>query len=282
MFIIIIYCMWYINNVLFPSAVIRQLEELFKSNPSALGLFIPFVSPKGFEQEELPSLVGGAEELKKAFSFLGHAVFQLQPNLESWQLKAALKGIAAMASKCPASFQQICVYFTGHGGENVVYTPDGKVPLTCFTDPLCTATAAQDDPLPKVFIFDTCNFGMKNILQDSISAVNAICVFASMPGNRAFAKTDGYGLLTYHLAKAIQAISKPFSVVVADAAEEVRKEINEHPEYGVVEPAECQPLVCQASRHSMDLLKERRKASKYSTYNYISWRNPYLYIIRPW
>ena len=249
--------------VLFSSTVMRQLAEFLKDKTSALGLFVPFVSPKGFRQkEDLPRLVDGAEKLKKAFSRLGHAVFELKPyvNLESWQLKAALEGIAAMASKFPASFQQICVYFTGHGGENVVYTPDGEVPLTHFTESFCTAPAARDSLL-KVFIFDACNFGTKNIHQDSIAAVNTICVFASIPGNRAYAKKNGCGLLSSHLAKAIRTINKPFSVVVAEAAKEVQKEIDEHPEYGIVEPAECQAVVYQASR-PLNLLEERGKASK--------------------
>ena len=205
--------------------------------------------------------------MNETFSYLGYAVLKLPTDLARSQLRAAIKAIASveLRDSFPILYRRIVVYFTGHGGNGCIYTPDGKVQLEEITMPLSPYRAPHLEFLTKIFIFDTCSM-IKDSLSHSIFR-NSIHLFPALPGNLAFTENDDCGLMTRHLSLALRTSQKSFADIVTDVAAAMRKEIEKNPQWrhqislDSQPHQDSQPLLQQTLKAHVALLKERQEAS---------------------
>ena len=190
--------------------MIKKCKTEFQKYPSALGLVVLVACSVAAHLPAVPGVVKGVERMNETFRYLGYAVLKLPTDLSRSHLRAAINAIASVELKdsFPKLYRRIVVYFTGHGRNGCIYTPDGKVQLEEITMPLSPERAPHLEFVTKIFIFDTCNM-IKDSLSHSIFR-NSIHLFPALPGNLAFAENDDCGLMTRHLSLALRTSQKSF------------------------------------------------------------------------
>ena len=240
-------------------AVMKKCLTKFKEFPKALGLIVLFacsVAAPSRKLRPVNGVVKGVDKMIQTFRFLGYAVLQLPVNGASWNYRAAMKAVASVFF--PESYRHIFVYFTGHGGNDSIDTPDGNLKLVDITKPFSPKQAPHLELLTKIFIFDTCS-GLSKL--HSIFP-NSVLLFPTHPGYPAFTKTDhDCGLLTQHLAPALRTSLKSLSEIVVDVTDAITTEVKNDPCLSKQVPAESRPLLCQTLESHVSLLKERMEAS---------------------
>ena len=242
----------------FIPAVTEECKDILKQFPKALGLIVLFACTVAASFRKLPPVPGvvkGVDKMIATFRHLGHAVLRLPVNLASWQYRAAMKAVASLSF--PESYRRMFVYYTGHGGNDSIDTPDGNLQLVDITNPYSPMEAPRLKHLTKVFIFDTCSSLSK---LDSIFP-NSVLLFPALPTYPAFAKPDGCGLLTQHLAPALRTSSESFGEVVIHVTDTMTKEIKENPLWHDQVSSDSQPLYFQTLQARVSLLNERLEAS---------------------
>ena len=240
----------------------EDCRDIFKQFPKALGLIVLFASSVAAPSRKLPPVPGvvkGVDKMEDTFRSLGYAVLRLPVNLASWQYKAAMKAVASLSF--PESYRHIFVYFTGHGGNDSIDTPDGNLKLVDITNPFSPMEAPHLECLTKIFIFDTCSLSRDSILRSILP--HSVLLFPAHPGYPAFARTDDCGLLTQHLAPALRTSSKSFGDIVVDVTDAIAKEMKGDPQRCNLVSSESQPLLCQTLKARVSLLKERSEASMF-------------------
>ena len=235
----------------------EECKDIFKQFPKALGLIVLFACSVAASRKlpSVPGVVKGVDKMEDTFRYLGYAVLRLPVDLASWQYRAAMKAVASLSF--PESYRHIFVYFTGHGGKDSIYTPDGHLELEDITNPFSPKKASQLTDLTKIFIFDACS----SLSKLTSMYPNSLLLFPAHPGYSAFAKGDDCGLLTQHLAPALRTSPKSFNEIIIDVTKEITDEIEDNSEWSDQVPLESQPLLCQTLKAHVSLLKERMVAS---------------------
>ena len=219
------------------------MQDLFGKFPSSLGLII-LLACLDAPVEELKQLVGvekGADIMEDTFRQLGYAILRLPIKTTSLQLKAVMK--AASKASYPESYKRIFFYFTGHGTDNAIYTPDADVSHNEIVQ-YFQCDSVRD--IPKVFIFDCCRD--KTPTHPTCAAVNTMIIYSTIPGGQAYAPYDESGVMTAKLAKLLLTQRKSITDIVAKLSQEVQ-DLQMHP-----------VVLCQLQQ-SISLLKERDDAS---------------------
>ena len=234
--------------------VMEDCRAKFKDFPSALGLIVLFACTSAAPSRNLPRVPGVKEGVTKmidTFRFLGYAILRLPVNLASWRYRAALKAVASVSF--PESYHRIVVYFTGHGGDDSIDTPDGNLELVDITTPFSPNRAPHLEFLTKIFIFDTCS--SLNKLHSIFR--NSVFLFPAHSGYPAFAQTGGCGLLTQYLTRILRTSPNSFGDIVIDVSKEIE---NDH-RWSDYVPLESRPLLLQTLTSHVFLFKERKEAS---------------------
>ena len=238
----------------------EDCRDIFKQFPKALGLIVLFACSVAAPSRKLPPVPGvvkGVDKMEETFRHLGYAVLRLPVNLASWQYRAAMKAVASVSF--PETYRHIFVYFTGHGGNDSIDTPDGNLKLVDITNSFSPMEAPRLKHLTKVFIFDTCSLSRDSILRSILP--HSVLLFPAHPGYSAFARTDDCGLLTQHLAPALRTSSKSFGDIVVDVTDAIAKEMKNDPLLINPVSSESQQLLCQTLKAEVSLLKDRMEAS---------------------
>ena len=241
-------------------AVMENCRDIFKQFPKALGLIVLFACSVAASFRKLPPVPGvvkGVDKMMNTFRHLGYAILRLPVNLASWQYKAAMKAIASLSF--PETYRHIFVYYTGHGGDDSIDTPDGNLKLEDITKPFSPIKAPHLEYMTKIFIFDTCS-SLSNL--DSILP-QSVLVFPAQPGYPAFAGKDDCGLLTEHLAALLPKSPKSFGDIVIDVTDAVTKKIETIPRWSQRVPLESRPVLCQTLKSHVCLANERMEASMF-------------------
>ena len=197
--------------------------------------------------------------MRDTFRYLGYAILKLPINLASSHFRAAIKAIASAQVSFPESYHRIFVYFTGHGGNDSIYTRDGNVKIEEITMPLSPNKAPHLELMTKIFIFDTCS----NMSSSRSIFRNSIHVFPALPGYAAFTENDNCGLLTRHLSHALCTSQRSFGDIIIDVTAEMWKEIASNRQWRRQVPLDTQPLLYQTLKTHVSLMEERQKASTY-------------------
>ena len=228
----------------------EDCKDVFQEFPTALGLIVLFACSVAAPSRKLPPVPGvvkGVDKMIDAFRYLGYAVLRLPVNLASWKYRAAMKAVASVPF--PDSYRRIFVYYSGHGEDDSIDTPDGNLKLEDITNPFSPNEAPSHELLTKIFIFDTCS----NLSDLRPILPHSVLVFPAQPGYPAYANNDDCGLLTEHLANVLRKSPKSFGDLIID----VTKKIENDPRI----PSESRPLLCQTLKTHVSLLTERKKAS---------------------
>ena len=240
----------------------EDCRDVFQEFPTALGLIVLFACSVAAPSRKLPPVPGvvkGVDKMIEAFSFLGYAVLRLPVDLASWQYRAAMNAVASVSF--PESYCHIFVYFTGHGGNDSIDTPDGNLKLVDITTPFSPDEAPHLKRLTKIFIFDTCSLSKHSIFNSILP--HSVLLFPAHPEYPAFAETNDCGLLTKYLAPTLCKSLKSLGDIVIDVTGAIREAIKNNPHWSkqIKFPSESQPLLCQTLESHVCLLKERMEAS---------------------
>ena len=210
------------SHIFLTIVFIKKIQEVIRDFPSALGLAIVVSATTADPVYNLPDIQGnekGRKLMVDALQKLCFAVLCLPINITGSSLKHAMNALASEDIQYPKTYRKLILYFTGHGSPGAIYTLDGKVKIQYIYDVLKQISNRSEEPIPMVFIFDSCGVGT------SLSTHNTLLISASLPASTDFASTGQCGVLSQHLAKALTDPVHSHSSLV-DIAAHVKKEIS--------------------------------------------------------